>query len=164
MSSQLRLRPGILPLRQLPHGVTSTWSICQVYVFCNINQPNLSTPFPLTCAYFCLFGPFNYISFHKLSQQFSAFSHCSSDLVSAFFGPFNCHFKAGVGLYNYNHTCYAYCQEFLSCLFLPFPSIHLHLFPKPLKIFFFFFFSFLLFFQPVYIPRALNTEIFHSAG
>ena len=28
----------------------------------------------------------------------------------------------------YSHTCYAYCQGFLPCLFLPFRSIHLHLF------------------------------------
>ena len=28
----------------------------------------------------------------------------------------------------YSHTCYAYCQEFLSCLFLHFRSIHLHFF------------------------------------
>ena len=28
----------------------------------------------------------------------------------------------------YTHTCYAYCQGFLSCLFLPFLSIHLHFF------------------------------------
>ena len=34
-----------------------------------------------------------------------------------------------------SHTCYAYCQEFLPSLFLPFQSIHLH-FPKPLPIFF----------------------------
>ena len=26
------------------------------------------------------------------------------------------------------HTCYAYCQGFLPCLFLPFRSIHLHFF------------------------------------
>ena len=26
----------------------------------------------------------------------------------------------------YSHTCYAYCQRFLSCLFLPFWSIHFH--------------------------------------
>ena len=26
----------------------------------------------------------------------------------------------------YSHTCYAYCQGFLSCLFLHFRSIHLH--------------------------------------
>ena len=34
----------------------------------------------------------------------------------------------------YSHTCYAYCQEFLPCLFLPFQSIHLH-FSKTLPIF-----------------------------
>ena len=28
----------------------------------------------------------------------------------------------------YSHTCYAYCQGFLSGLFLPFRSIHLHFF------------------------------------
>ena len=28
----------------------------------------------------------------------------------------------------YSHTCYAYCQGFLSCLFLHFQSIHLHFF------------------------------------
>ena len=28
----------------------------------------------------------------------------------------------------YSHTCYAYCQRFLPCLFLPFRSIHLHFF------------------------------------
>ena len=28
----------------------------------------------------------------------------------------------------YSHTCYAYCQEFLPRLFLPFRSIHLHFF------------------------------------
>ena len=28
----------------------------------------------------------------------------------------------------YSHTCYAYCQGFLSCLFLHLRSIHLHFF------------------------------------
>ena len=28
----------------------------------------------------------------------------------------------------YSNTCYAYCQGFLPCLFLPFRSIHLHFF------------------------------------
>ena len=28
----------------------------------------------------------------------------------------------------YSHTCYAYCQGVLPCLFLPFQSIHLHSF------------------------------------
>ena len=30
----------------------------------------------------------------------------------------------------YSHTCYAYCQGFLPCLFLHFRSIHLHFFPR----------------------------------
>ena len=34
----------------------------------------------------------------------------------------------------YSHTCYAYCQGFLPCLFLPLRSIHLHFFQKPLPI------------------------------
>ena len=36
-------------------------------------------------------------------------------------------FKAWSGSV-YSYTCYAYCQGFLPCLFLPFRSIHLHFF------------------------------------
>ena len=37
--------------------------------------------------------------------------------------------KPGVGQYiYYSHTCLAYCQGFLPCLFLPFRYIHLHFF------------------------------------
>ena len=32
----------------------------------------------------------------------------------------------------YSLTCYAFCQGFFPCLFLPFWSIHLHFFPKHL--------------------------------
>ena len=32
----------------------------------------------------------------------------------------------------YSHTCYAYCQGFLPCLFQRFWSIQVHFFPKPL--------------------------------
>ena len=35
----------------------------------------------------------------------------------------------------YSHTCYAYFQGFLPYLFIPFRSIPLHFFPKPLPIF-----------------------------
>ena len=35
----------------------------------------------------------------------------------------------------YCQTCYAYWHGFLPCLLLPFRSIHLHFFPKPLPIF-----------------------------
>ena len=36
-----------------------------------------------SCVYFCLYGPFNCISFNKYSRQLSAFSLCSSGLISA---------------------------------------------------------------------------------
>ena len=36
-----------------------------------------------SCVYFCLYGSFNCISFHKLSRQISAFSLSSSGLISA---------------------------------------------------------------------------------
>ena len=36
-----------------------------------------------SCVYFCLHGPFHCVSFHKLSQQLSAFSLCSSGLIAA---------------------------------------------------------------------------------
>ena len=39
--------------------------------------------YSLLLVHFCLYGPFNYISFHKLSQQVSVFSLCSSGLISA---------------------------------------------------------------------------------
>ena len=36
-----------------------------------------------SCACFCLYGPFDCISFHKFSRQLSAFSLCSCSLISA---------------------------------------------------------------------------------
>ena len=49
-----------------------------------INQPSLPVPFLFrSCVCFCLHGPFNCISFHKFSRQLSAFSLCSSGLISA---------------------------------------------------------------------------------
>ena len=35
----------------------------------------------------------------------------------------------------YSHTCYAYCQGLLPCLFLPFQSIHLHFFQNLSQVF-----------------------------
>ena len=49
-----------------------------VYIF-DINQPSLSTPFNSVLESISVFyGPFNCISFHKSSLQFSAFSLRSS--------------------------------------------------------------------------------------
>ena len=36
-----------------------------------------------SCVFFCLYSPFNCISFHKSFRQLSAFSLCSSGLNSA---------------------------------------------------------------------------------
>ena len=49
----------------------------------------------------------------------------------------------------YSHTCYAYCQGVLPCLFLPFQSIHLHFFQNLSQ-----------FFSCV----GLQSKIGHSAG
>ena len=53
------------------------------YAF-DINQLSLPTPFFLFCSRvcFCLYGPFNCISFNKFCRQLSAFSLCSSSLMS----------------------------------------------------------------------------------
>ena len=54
-----------------------------IYVL-DINQPSLPTPFySVLVSVLCLYGPFNRILFHKFSRQLSAFSLCSSSLVSA---------------------------------------------------------------------------------
>ena len=39
-----------------------------------------TTTLPCSCVYFCLYGAFNCISFHKFSRQLSIFSLCSSGL------------------------------------------------------------------------------------
>ena len=50
----------------------------------DVVQPSLSTPF-IFSAYinFCLYVPFNCVSFHESSQQLSIFSLCSTGLISA---------------------------------------------------------------------------------
>ena len=73
------LSPFIVPTGSPPRG-----GDVAVYVF-DVNQPSLPTPFLFCfCVYFCPYGPFNCISFHKLSRQVSAFSLYSSGLISAF--------------------------------------------------------------------------------
>ena len=68
---------------QSPTGSPSRGGDIAVHVFDN-NQPSLPIPFfiPFLC-HFCLNGPFNFSSFHKFSQQLSAFPLCSSSLISA---------------------------------------------------------------------------------
>ena len=74
---------------QLPHPHPPRAPFHVVGMLCvyvkDMNQPSLPTLFFLfcSCVYFCLSGPFNCISFHKLSGQLSALSLCSSCLNSA---------------------------------------------------------------------------------
>ena len=71
----------ILSFIYCPRRLTFTWWGC-----CGLYQRHKPTDFAhsflfCSCVCFCLHGPFNCISFHKFSQQLSAFSLCSS-------GPF----------------------------------------------------------------------------
>ena len=66
-----------------PHGLTFTcWGCCGL---CQRHKPTeIAHSFLFySCIYFCLYGPFNCISFHKFSRQLPAFSLCSSSLHSA---------------------------------------------------------------------------------
>ena len=79
-----RTRQGLVTTITSPTGSPSRGGDVTVYVL-DINQPSSPTPFFLfcSCVCFCLYGPFNCISFHKFSQQLFAFSICSSGLISA---------------------------------------------------------------------------------
>ena len=69
---------------QLPHWLTFTWWGCSS--LCFWHKPTKlahSFSFCSCIIYFCLYGPFNCILFQKFSQQLSAFSLCSSGLISA---------------------------------------------------------------------------------
>ena len=64
----------VVPHTFCPQGLPFTWWGCykpaHSFLFCS-------------CVCFCLYGPFNFISFHKFSRQLSAFLICSSSLISA---------------------------------------------------------------------------------
>ena len=66
-----------------PRGLTFTWWGC--YSLCQRHKATEHAHSFLfcSCVYFCLYGPFNCISFHKFSRQLSVFSLCSSGLISA---------------------------------------------------------------------------------
>ena len=65
-----------------PCGLTFMWWGC--YGLCLWHKPTeLAYSFLFcSCIFFFLYDPFNCISFHKLSQQLSVFSLCSSGLIS----------------------------------------------------------------------------------
>ena len=66
-----------------PRGLTFTWWGC--CGLCVRHKPTeLAHSFLFcSCVCFCLYDPFNCISFHKFSRQLSAFSLCSSGFISA---------------------------------------------------------------------------------
>ena len=66
-----------------PHGFTFTWWGCSC--LCLWHKPTeLAHSFLFcSCVCFCLYGTFNCVSFHKFSRQLSAFSLCSTGLISA---------------------------------------------------------------------------------
>ena len=80
-----------IPISHCPRGLTFTWWGC-----CGLRLWHKPTELPTlfflsfcSCVCFCLYGPFNCISFHEFSQQLSAFSL----FFRSFFcliGPFNC--------------------------------------------------------------------------
>ena len=65
-----------------PRGLTFTWCDVTIYVWHKPTEVAHSFLF-CSCVCFCLYGPFNCISFHKFSRQLSAFSLCSSGLIFA---------------------------------------------------------------------------------
>ena len=72
----------------VPAGSPSRGGDVMVYVT-DINPPSLLSLFFVlfcSCVCFCLYCPFNSISFHKFSRQLFAFSLCSSGLISALLG------------------------------------------------------------------------------
>ena len=66
-----------------PPGLTFTWwGCCGLCLWYKPTKLAHSFLF-CSCVCFCLYGPFNCISFKKCSRQLSAFSLCSSGLISA---------------------------------------------------------------------------------
>ena len=72
-----------------PRGLTFTWWGC--YGLCLWHKPaELAHSFLFcSCVHFCLYGPFNCISFHKFSWQISAFSLMFFQSYLCPIGPFN---------------------------------------------------------------------------
>ena len=69
---------GVSPGR-LTFSLWGCYSLCPRYKLTELAHSFLFRSY----VYFCLYGPFNCISFHKFSQQLSTFSLCSSGLSSA---------------------------------------------------------------------------------
>ena len=121
-----------------PHGLTFTWWGCCSLCFWHKPTELAHSFLFCSCAYFCL--SFNCISFHKFSRL------CLTGPLSYTpqWGAADAEIKVPSGENTElkrspiqawsrslnSHTCYAYCQGVLPCLFLPFQSIHLLFVPR----------------------------------
>ena len=112
-----------------------------VYVL-DINQSSLLSLFILFCVYFCLYGPFNCISFHKFSRQLSAFSLLSSGLFILpyrSFQPYISLRKPPSALLWHRPTelahFFLFCSCIYFCLYGPFNCILFHKFSRQLSVF-----------------------------
>ena len=77
---------------RVPAGSPSRGGDVTVYIFCLCQRhkpTELAHSFffffldSVLVSIFCIYGPFNCLSFHKFSRQLSVFSLCSSGLISA---------------------------------------------------------------------------------
>ena len=66
-----------------PRRVTFTWWGCSGLCFFILTNRTCPFLFILFSCLFLFYGPFNCISLHKFSRQLSAFSLCSSSILSA---------------------------------------------------------------------------------
>ena len=70
-----------------PRGLTFTWWGCCSLCFW-LKPTELAKSFLFcSCVYFCLYGPFNCVSFHKFSRQLSPISLCSSGISALLVYP-----------------------------------------------------------------------------
>ena len=66
-----------------PRGLIFTWWGCCGLCFWHRPTELAHSILFCSCVYFCLYGPFNCISFHEFSRQLSIFSLCCSGLMFA---------------------------------------------------------------------------------
>ena len=79
-----KLLPSQVPIQSVrPRGLTFSWWGCCGFSFRHWPAELAHSFLFCSCVYFCLYGSFNCISFHKFSRQLSAFSLYSSSPISA---------------------------------------------------------------------------------
>ena len=121
----------ILELREILLSIRSVFSLVNATVACAILEsisglePSSAITEPrylklVTVSSFC---PFTLIPLPAVGAADAKIKVPSGENTELKRSPFKVWSRSV-----YSHTCYAYCQEFLPRLFLPFRSIHLHLF------------------------------------